>query len=379
VLGRRWLVLFAIGLVAPSLAGCTDDAPSASGESVQKGSTRGGTSSSSSGSSDPPPMVTPKPASGRWHFHDAWQGQPTITLLDAYVTLQPGRGPDGLPAAFVVVGLPAGTVVPPETGHLTLNFSWNVTGGLLNVTYRAADTNAFAPAMDVANGASLVLPITESMADVPHRASSLWAFNLTAKPGGDPPSVPSNEIHVNLTATIGRPLFIDAPHINWWKPGDVLPLVMKSEGVIETAVTPAGTFSLPKNPSADTTPAEVTRNATVPADDGRIVPEGAKSIVALLNWTTEIPDKTLLLRYRESNLGSDAFMDIAVDGATSRVFTLPVDPDQTDTTYSNRTTWEFQIVPEGDAASAFKGTYTLYAWVTRLEPAAAVAETVGTG
>ena len=363
----------------PAFAGCAgEDTPAARDEPVKTGSTMGsGTSSGTdTGAAVPPPK--PKGTSDRWHFHDYWGMSPTITLVDLNVTLAPGVGADGLPVLSALVELPQGVIVPPETGTLTFNATWNgTTGGLLNLTARPADSNGFLPVGDLALGAPLALEVTESMADVPHRQQSFWRFNLTAKPDeGTPPQVPTREVRFTVTATIGRPLFIDKPHVNWWQGGDVLALVEGAQGEFQGAATPAGNLSIPAPGSLTpaTKPGALTQGQRVPVDEGAIVPEGAKSVVVSLAWEGKVPGTKLSVRWKEGNSLSEGAMDVVVDGEGARVFAIPLDPGQTDTTYSNRTTWEFQVIPDAQPP-AFSGTYTLRAWATRLAPADAVAAT----
>lgn len=370
--GRKLVLALGALLLAPALAGCADEAPSA--EQVRPGST---TLPPGMTEDDVAVKPAPKPVNARWHFHDHWKGQPTIEIFNATTTLNATQGGDGLPALSAILVLAEGDMVPPEAGVVSITATWaEGTTGLLNVTFRPADSNGFYAAGDLANGGVVNISVTESMADVPHRAKSLWVFNLTAKPGGTPPAVPTGDIVVRMTATIGRPLFIDPPHLDWWQEYDVLPLVMGVQGTIETtARTPAGNVTLP-GLSPATKPAQATEPARVPVEAGRIVPEGSQTIVVLLNWTTDLPDKKLVVNWRESNLPSSGAMEIVRDGPANRVFIMPVDPDQTDTTYSNRTTWEFEVLPE-EETDAFRGGFTLYAWVARVEVEEALRDTIG--
>lgn len=384
MLGRSAACLLAIVVVAPALAGCTnDEAPAArdDGETLRPGSAGGaapgGSATTGTATTSSPPVKSP---AQRWHFHDHWKGEPTITLVNRTLELNATQRHDGLPALSALVELDPGVIVPPETGTLRVSASWTGTeGGALNLTYRPADSSGFHPGGDIGNGGNVSLSVTESNADVPHRAASLWAWNLTAVPAGTPPTLPPREVSIVITATIGRPLFIDPPHVDWWQGATTAPLVLGATGTIDAARTPAGNLTLP--PAAGGAqqppkPADATRPVRVPVDEGRIVPEGAKTIIVLLNWTTDLPDAKLAVHYRELNLPSSGPMLLAKDGPTSRVFAVEVDPHQTDTTYSNRTTWEFDVVPDGDAA-AFRGSFTLYAWVARVEQDAALRETIG--
>lgn len=375
------VLLVASLLVVPALAGCASkEEPSQyQPEPVQPGSTSSG---SPAAQSPTPAVERPRGTSERWHFHDYWQGSPTITLVATNVTFGPMVGGDGLPALGSLVELPHGTIVPPETGFLEFNVTWpGATAGLVNITYKPADSNDFFVAGEVERGVSLRLNTTESNADVPHRQLSAWKFNLTAKPGGTPPALPPRDVNFTVTATIGRPLFIDPPHLNWWRDGDVIPLVDAAGGEIRTARTPATNATLPGIPGAPDPaspprapkPEEVATSMRVAVDAGRIVPEGAKSIVAILNWSSPMSGAALALRYQENNYPSEGPMELAQEGAGSRVYVLSVAQAQTDTTYSNRTTWEFRVVPEGGPAAAFDGSFTLVAWATRYEPADAVA------
>lgn len=392
VVGRPLVLLVAVATLVPALAGCADDTPAGTTNEPLR---PGGTSASTPTPSPNAPI--PKSMNERWHFHDYWKGTPTITIMENDTTLEPTASPEGATGLSAILTPADGVIVPPETGTLSVTITWEETlpGGAINLTYRPADSNGFHAAGDVANGETLNITVTESMADVPHRPRSLWAFNVTAVPGGTPPLMPARDVRVVVTATIGRPLFIDPPHVNWWQTGDVLPLVAGATGTLTTATGATGNVTVPRAPAVPPTlppaqppatptlpvgPTEAAEPARVPVDAGRIVPEGARSIVVSLNWTSEVPDAKLAVHYRESNLGTSGPLDVTEDGAGHRVFTLLVDNDQTDTTYSNRTTWEFMVVPEptqAGAPAAFHGEFTLYAWVTKLEPAAALRETVG--
>jgi hypothetical protein len=185
-------------------------------------------------------------------------------------------------------------------------------------------------------------------------------------------------IHVNVTATIGRPLFIDPPHVDWWQGATVLPLVAGAKGEIATATTREGNVTVTGLPDS-TPPSAAPQDVVVPVDAGRIVPEGAASVVVVLNWTSQAPSQKLAVRYKEGNLPSEGPMQVAKDGDGHRVFVVPVQPPQTDTTYSNRTTWEFHVVPEGGTGTeaAFDGSFTLVAWVTTLQPGDATRAVTG--
>ena len=370
----------ALLLVASALAGCADDAPSK--ERIDPGSTSG-TTPQAPLAQQPSPVseFRPRGTSDRWHFHDYWKGNPTITLVEANLTFNATPfGADGVPALSAIFELPHGVIVPPETGYLTFNLSWvsEVEGGLVNITYKPADSNDFFQAGETGRGMPLSVNTTESNCDVPHRQVSAWKFNLTAKPGGTPPVMPPVDFKLQITATIGRPLFIDPPHLNWWRDGEIIPLVAAAEGQIRTAATPAGNVTLPGSlPSPGAPPpnaASLSESYRIPVDPGRIVPEGAKSVVVMLNWTSTTPGGKLLVRFRENNYPSEGPMELLVDGEGSRIFVLKTAQAQTDTTYSNRTTWEFRVLPEGGPAAAFEGTFTLSAWAARLEPAATVAQ-----
>ena len=373
--GSRAL-LVGLLLLVPALAGCADEDPAP--ETVKPGSTTG--TGAPVTSAPTPAEVKPRGTSDRWHFHDYWKGNPTITLFEGNLTFNATPlGGDGLPALSAVFELPHGTIVPPETGFMTFNVTWEseVEGGLVNITYKPADSNDFFPGGETGNGQPLVVNTTESNCDVPHRQASAWRFNVTAKPGGVPPAMPAPTAKITINATIGRPLFIDPPHLNWWRDGDIIPIVSAGAGEIRTATTPAANLTVPGGlPSPGTqapNPTSFTASHRVPVDQGRIVPEGTKSIVVMLNWTTSVPDGKLTLRYMENNYPTEGPLELALDNGMSRIYTLKTMQAQTDTTYSNRTTWEFRVLPEGEPAAAFDGSFTLVAWASRLEPSATVA------
>lgn len=330
------------------------------------------------------PVFVPKPASQRWHFHDYWHGTPVITLLNATVTLNASVDDGGARVLSTLVSLPSGVIVPAETGFLTVNVSWAAAvplpGGAVNLTYRPADSNQYFGAGNLSNGRAVFVLTTESMCDVPHRQESLWAFNLTAVPNGTPPLLPSQDVHLNITATIGRPLFIDPPHLDWWMGNSILPLVTNAKGdIAATATTKGGNVTLPMEVQT-VTPTSAPAPIRVAVDKDRIVPEGAASIVVLLNWSSQAPNAKLNVRYHESNLPSDGPLKIVKESANSRTFVLDVKPPQTDTTYSNRTTWEFYVKPDpsGLDTGAFQGSFTMLAWISTLAPEEAV-KAVGLG
>ncbi len=367
-------------VVAASLAGCADEAPAA--EPVKKGS-NGPTFGDSGASTVPAPR--PKGTSERWHFHDYWNGHPVIEIFNATVTLNATVNEEGVPVYGSILELDRSTIVPPEAGKLTFRAEWATPEpGPINLSYRPADSATFVPFGDLLNAEPADLPVTESMADVPHRQESWWRFNLSAPAAIDPnapgaPKLPPREMIVSITATIGRPLFIDPPHLDWWVGGDLITLVESATGEFTAVNTPLEkSIALPGTPPATVGPRTVQDNVTIPVDEGRIVPEGAKSIVVLLNWTSTVPGAgtKLGVQYEEANYPSGGPLEVAQDGASSRVFVIPVTNGMTDTTYSNRTTWVFHVIVEGNAA-AFQGTFTMFAWATRYAPADALRETLG--
>lgn len=375
---RRLAALAALLVAFPALAGCSDPEDELSAGTTTSGSSTANPMPGSTGTgtttSAPPPRI--KSPNERWHFHDYWGQSPTITLVEGWYRLAPTTGADGLPALSAIVELPQNVIVPPETGSLEFNVTWNETAlTKLNLTFRPADSNDFHPAGDLARQVPLKVNTTESMCDVPHRQQSFWRLNFSAvRPSGVPPVASPVEFHLNLSATIGRPLFIDAPHINWWQDMEMIPLVTAASGTFQGAATPVANVSLPDDLSpTSTTPATFTQRERVPVDAGRIVPEGAKSVVVMLNWTdASPPGAKLKVRWKEGNSLTEGVLDVAVDSEGGRVFSLPVTPGQTDTTYSNRTTWEFHVLPDSEPA-AFHGSYTLVAWASRLTPEATVA------
>ena len=359
--------------MAPLLAGCASNSP---------GATQAPTSSRPGGFPAgaevvPPPSPLPKGTSERWHFHDYWHGNPTITLLDVNVTLNATMGPG------VLLELPQGVIVPPETGFLLVNTTWAAPpaqGGpasVINLSFRPSDSTDFYYGGEAPSGQPIRVNTSESMCDVPHRQKSFWLLNLTAHPSPDAPALPGPGLRVVVTATIGRPLFIDPPHVNWWQSSDVIPLAMPTSGRIDTATTPAGNVTIPDvlggaPPSAPPSTTRAQESYRVPATPGHIVPEGSQSVVVMLNWTADGPGfPKLAVAFAESNSPSAGPMKVAKDGAAQRIFVVPVIATQTDTTYSNRTTWEFRVLPEGNPP-VFDGTFTLTAWATRLAPDDAV-------
>lgn len=391
----RLSALVALVLLAPAFAGCVGGAkdepgsepltPGSTSTGSGSGSTGGSTSTGAGGSGATATPPRPKSSAERWHFHDYWKNTPVITLLDANLSLTPAVDANGVPGLGALVELPQGTIVPPETGYLTLNVTWEgAPGGAMNLTYRPADSNDFLPAGDLSNGIPFVLPTTESMCDVPHRQQSFWRFNLTAAVGGMPPApMASKDLRFVITANIGRPLFIDPPHVNWWQDRQTIPLVEKTTGEFQGVSAADKNLTIPNplggQPASVARPAAFTQPQRVSVSEGRIVPEGAKSVVVALTWKADAPPGAKLkVAWSEGNAMTNGTMEVVAEGEGGRVFAIPLTPGQTDTTYSNRTTWEFRVLPDGDPP-AFRGAYEFVAWASKLGPADAVADAMGGG
>lgn len=323
----------------------------------------------------------------RWHFHNYWGLSPNLTLFDGEVGLDPTKAPDIRlsPAPSVVLGrvtfgLPQGRIVPPETGTITAIVHYNATPaagapetiGGLNLSYKPANVAEFIPAGTLTPGGPLTFPVTADMTDVPHRGRSIWEFSLAAAPSVQAVAVANMTVHVQLVATIGRPIFIDPPHLDHWKGAETLPLISSEKALhgARSPLTQAPYVRLVPDPTAPAAePSE--RLAAFPVVNGSVVPESSKTVLVRLTWAATAPVAgTPGIEYLEENAGTTSVVTPVSDKVGERLYKIDVIPRMTDSPYANQSTWRFNVLLEGEAG-AWSGTIKLEAWATKLSRDAA--------
>ncbi len=367
------LVLGILLVSGTVLAGCLgeDERPAKTPDRAKKASTNPAAGSSGSDASKPKSQDEMNESMGkRWHFHNYWGLNPNLTVFDGVVTLSPQNLSAAVVPTVVAVGgvkfgLPYGRIIPPETGTVTVTILYNASPALgeIDVSYKPANLAKFVPAGTVAAGGSVAIPTTEPMADVPHRGRSVWEFRLASANKERTPTSAVGDVHVVVVATIGRPIFVDRPHIDHWKGLDLLP-VLADERLARAAKTPREHPYLDLNASSGTEFRDSLAEF-LPAN-GSVVPEGTRTLLARLQWTGTLPsDPSLLaLEFIEENSGAFGAGKLVADNAGERLYKIEVSPRQTDNPYGNQSTWRFLVMLEGQAG-AFDGRIRLDVWATR--------------
>ncbi|MHB8606000.1 MAG: hypothetical protein ACYDCK_12170 [Thermoplasmatota archaeon] len=310
-------------------------------------------------------------AGQRWHFHNYWGTSPNLTLFDGDVDFQNGV-PDVACCPPIVqegrldISLAQGKIVPPETGRIDVRLLYNATPLLsgINVSFKPANSQAFIPAGAVKPQGSLRIPVSSAMTDVPHRSRSLWQFRLEAEPAAAGVGIANGTVHVKIVATIGRPIFIDPPHIDNWQ-GQTILHEFKGTRAARVAKSPDGTYFDASSGSASTSV------ASFPLVNGSIIPEGTQTVLARLRWTSDAPlpaasDPTSLsLTYSEENAGTKGALQLVKDSPGERIFKLAIDPKLADNPYGNQSTWIIDVNLDA-TAGAFSGSVTLDVWAAKL-------------
>ncbi|HVL47867.1 MAG TPA: hypothetical protein VM889_04865 [Candidatus Thermoplasmatota archaeon] len=315
-----------------------------------------------------PVVPTRPPPEERWHFHNYWGSTPNITLLDGPVSIPltpPKRDATGVRAGEVFVGLEHGKIVPPETGAILVTINWSAGGSLparLNLSYRPANAENFTSVGPVKPGNTTSIFVWDAMTDIPHRGRSVWTFHLTGEPdraGGL--AIANGTVRMKVEAWIGRPIFIDPPHLDHWNGSKTLPVVDRSLEVSGAKVgdrgyAVAGESGLQKH------------LAEFRVVDGDVVPAGTKYVYARLSWSGASPAsaKPLALSYAEDNANTSGAPKPFASGDDWRAYRIEVIPRMTDSPYTNQSTWAFRVAIDLPAG-AFEGVVKLQAWATRVE------------
>lgn len=356
----RGAVALGLVLLGAALAGCVDNADEKPPPSKLRDEKGGATGSDGATTSTPP--RTNISSSKRWHFHNYWGLSDNLVLFDGDVALAPEAAVAGkTPKVGIGTFTPKdGTIVPPETGRITFEVTWNGTlpERPLNVSYRAANMTDFLDAGPALPGPAEIA-VAEPMADAAHTGRSAWTFRLEAAPDERGVAVANGTVHLRAVAWLGRPIIIDPPHRDQWAGKTVLAL---GESAFEgRAAKTAKGFVVQSG--AETTTSDAVMKLVPP--NGTVVPEGAASILVRLDWTLTAPlpvAPAFVVRWSETQNGAAGEAAKETGGATFQVYRIPIDAKSTDSPYGDRSTWAFAL-DLADGSPAFDGKATMRAWV----------------
>jgi hypothetical protein len=308
-----------------------------------------------------------------WHYHNYWGTLPYLALLNSNYSLPVADSNNPTVAthtASVDFTLPHGRIVPPETGEINATVFFNGTGGLpttgLNFSYRPGGAVNYTT-VPVVSGKPFSIWVSYDQTDVPHQGSTMWVFRLSARAmRGNPllnatnPALANGTAHVVLVAWIGRPLLIDPPHFDHWFGRTSLPLVGATVHINGTKLADAR-YLLVQDKEAFEAPGL----ATIPLENGSLVPEGASEVDAYVYWNATAGFAKPLLRYAEDNSPSNATLNPEIDRPGFRMFRVTIGQGMTDSPYVNKSTWRFTLLLDGQTGSAFSGTISLHAFAVR--------------
>lgn len=359
----RGAVTLTFVLLGAALAGCVDNADDPPPPSKLRDDT-GGTGATG-GSTATPPRANLS-TSKRWHFHNYWGLSDNLVLYDADVALAPEAAVAGrTPKVGIGTFVPRdGAIVPPETGRITIEVTWNGTlpERPLNVSYRAANMTDFVDGGPVLPGPAEIV-VYEAMADAAHTGSSTWTFRVEAAPDERGVALANGTVHVKAVAWLGRPIIIDPPHRDQWAGQAVVAL---GEGAFEgRAAKTAKGFVVQRG--SETTTSDAVMKIVPP--NGTVVPEGTRSILVRLDWTLTAPlpvAPAFALRWSETQTGAMGEGTKEAGGATYQLWRILVDAKSTDSPYGDRSTWTLAL-DLADGSPAFDGKATMKAWVGKTE------------
>lgn len=360
---RRLLVLAVAALVLPGLAGCIGGIGGAGGAEGQPN----GSDTNATGQ-DEHPQPTDQP-----HVHDRWDGRERRVLMDRSVTTSsPDPTDRGEPLlstatrAFFgpnsrVFTLPEGEIVPPGTANLTITASWDaqrwprteVTRTRISMRYMPANVNHYTHLGEASGGQGTWTVETDvPMADGGHATHSLWRFRIVASDRLEEEPIFSFgtgrtvggefEIRVRIVANrTDGPLPLEPPHPDYWADGPVRPIAEASGqgstvGAGVTGVEPTGSASV-----------------ELEGTDHGIVPPGTRQLAAVVAWNDSSPSDPAArsapeLEWRNSGWELDRTWEPDRTEPGRSVYTMPLQEDDTDGMYANRSRWHFEFRIAGE-------------------------------
>lgn len=390
VFGFRSVQAVVLLVLLAGLAGCLGDGPAPANASD-------GDDRSLPGNGHPSRADRP-------HVHDRWEGKNRTVVVDRTVRTDnltdPRSDPVGgspsceFPCGDRITVVPhTGRIVPPGTAEVRLIATWDaqdlfVERTEVSLEYIPANGSGFVEANTRPSGEPWRINTSVAMADDGHAKQSLWVFRLTVSSYVDAPEtrpqVPgllTESIEIDLRVVAHRTdgeLPREPPHPDYWGDGPRRTLI--TQNGTEDA---AGVALIQATGGHSTTGTAVGWDAgpevAMTGDEHGIVPPGTNLLMMNVTWTNDSPaaDQAPARPYAEvSNRGPYVDQerwapDRVGDGEAT--FTMPIDQDDWDGMYANRSRWFFHLVfkgerigdgigtPEGDLTGAyhFQGSWRI--------------------
>lgn len=306
----------------------------------------------------------------RPHIHDYWGERSEITIFDEPFDIRQSRvgsatadwNPQAnyvsatvLYANLVYSGLrywiplpdddPANpNIVFPGTGKVEVTFDWDDAPPMpprYAFGYVPASDDDLVVLDAGGPGTTWTIDVEPGMTDAGHQTFSLWEFyvipvNNVQDATNYRPSLITETIDVRITVYKGYDVPVEPPHPEFWRDGDVLPLLNASDG--QRTYTGSGVFG--GRPMWGLAPPT-------------IVPPGTAKLVVEMTYayspaTAEPLDSEYVLYW---NTGDHNYMErpvsewdtgpAAESGTGRAVYEIVLEPGQTDAFYQQKTAWRF--------------------------------------
>lgn len=309
------------------------------------------------GSPAAPTSAAPAPGAGtddRPHLHDYWSGRERVTLFEG--TLTPGDSAT-VDATFYTLwvnreasvggmlwNLPPKAIVYEGAGELLVTATWtDPRTTSLSVSYRSAAGPDYSPALALATGKPLTVPVTPDMTDMPHTTTSRWQFYFApaSQPGA---TLGPFDLKVEIVKLRDVTLFPAHPDLFEGKSEKVLlDADGRSQQVSYAKRVPnlilEGAFGEHETPLAELVPMETRR---------------MRVEVALHEASANIGSvEEIRLFYRSpgrEGLHPAELVSGSVDEAIL-IWEIPVEMEMTDTPYGDASQWTVLV----EAATSFTG------------------------
>lgn len=340
----------------------------------------------------------------RPHVHDRWDGRNRTVVVDRTVRTddltEPRQDPVGpspsceFPCGDRITVVPeTGPIVPPGSKEVQVTATWDAEDlpperTEVSLEYIPANGSGFVDAGTRPSGEPWRIATTVPMADDGHAKQSLWAFRLTVSsyldtPEARPqvPALLTESIEIDLRVVAHRvdgELPREPPHPDHWADGPRRTLVTLN-GTEDTAGVALVQLTGGQSLTGVAAGWDAGPEVAISGDEHGIVPPGTGLLRMNVTWTNDSPaaDQAPVRPYaRVSNRGTYApedpwKPDRVGDGEAT--FEMPLDEDEWDGMYANRSRWFFHLVfkgerigdgigtPEGDLTGAyhFQGSWEI--------------------
>ena len=339
-------------LVVSLLAGCTDDPPGVA-------------------SPDDDPIVITDPAdrsvfgdpalANRSHLHDYWGGSDALLIIE-------GERNSGAtysePLAIATFRPEPNVVVPQGAATLNITLAWTDDYPLnayskAELWVKTANDTVPKSVREIANGETIEVASTNDDNDLPHQLLSAWIFQLVLyPPNGGGYMQYDGTVTATASAHRGLPIPIYPPHPDPWQ--GATEFLLFDDDFQTTLVA-----------ESDMLGGYCTDGClyTHVADEGVIVPVDAAVVIVTL--TQDAPAQIqMALRFHPSDSRDWVYPTPDEDTGTERTYRIVVTDGMGDGPYAKQSLWEFEVVPQQDAApiGVYRGSYSVTATAYRAMP-----------